>query len=261
VDKYAQIYLQKLADEGGGFWKGLGGIAKTMLVDPAVGMVKDPYDAIRSGLEGDWATAGGKALSGLGNAAWTAGNAISFVPLFGGAAGIGLRGLGAGIKGLSAVKGLSGAAGVGAKVVSAGQRTSAGAAAAGKGVLNAANKIPGSQWLIGDYTSMNPFTKRNLKSIAGLGTVFGGSGILGHFGADSKFQRHMRDPNFVDWIGPQRHELLLRNAAETSKARVFGGMEESGLVSGFKDLQKELIEKQKREQRLQDLQTQLYGEG
>lgn len=157
MDKYAEIYLSKLASEckeaGIGdvvsnIWNGAKSIGKTFVVDPAVGMFTDTGSAIGSAAKGDWSAAGGSALSALGNTLMTAGNVATLVPGVGTAIGAGARGLGLaakGLKGVAAIKGLT----AGGKVVGLANKALKGTEAAQKalgaaGVLNETKNIVGA---------------------------------------------------------------------------------------------------------------------
>jgi hypothetical protein len=110
-NKHFNVYVTELShslSKRAGVLDTVGGLAKSFIVDPAIGTFKDPYNAIRSGLEGDWSAAGGHALTGAGNALLTLSNAAMLVPGVGALVGGAGRAAGLGLKGLSTIKGLQG---------------------------------------------------------------------------------------------------------------------------------------------------------
>lgn len=98
MNKYANIYkdeFQSSMDKQA--W--LGDLAKSLFVDPVVGMWDHGKGAIKSIGRGDIAGLGSHSLSFLGDTLGTLGTAAMFVPGLGTLAGAGAKGLGLAIKG------------------------------------------------------------------------------------------------------------------------------------------------------------------
>jgi len=223
VDKYAKIYLEKLASECkeaglGDILSGLGGFAKTVVVDPLTGMYTNTRDAIGAASRGDWADAGSKALGALGDTAYTALNATMLVPGIGTGIGLGGRALlGAG-RALSAANKVKGVATAAKGINAAGSAiTNAGKAVntAGMGLRNFGHRVPGGEWL--GFAKPKPgfmggLVKPTLKMLPFQVATGGGSYLLGRSSLRSQFDDLAVDPNFREWMGPDRQDAWLENA-------------------------------------------------
>jgi len=197
-----------------------GGGPKQMIVDPLMESgsdIKHSYESFRAG---DYSTAGGYAMSGLGNAIWGVGGLALAAPSIGAASGIGLKTVGGVLP-----KSLGG-------MVS---RLGGGITAGGSNLTNTLSKVPGNQWLglgVGGGGSV-------LGSIAkpmGLSLALSGGGGIGKsFGIEAKYNDMAMDPNFRDWMGTRKHDNWINNGSSV-KNRVdqMRSMQESGLYERYK---------------------------
>jgi len=193
---------------------------KEMLVDPFMDMGSDAKHTYESLMAGDYSTAGGHALSGVGNAIWGLGGLAMALPSAGALTGIGLKASGKVLPGI-----------LGRMASGAGKGVGAG----GAKLTTAMSKVPGNQWLglgIGGGGSMVGSIAKPIGLSLGLGL---GGEIGKYFGIEAKYNDMAQDPNFRDWMGPRKHDNWINNGSSV-KNRVdqMRNMDESGLYERYK---------------------------
>jgi hypothetical protein len=274
MTKYAALYLTTFEKQGGfgDVLSGVGNFAKGIVVDPLVGMYNNGTGAIGAAMRGDWSDAGGKGLSFLGDTAATALNASWLIPGVGPAVGLGGRALLAGGKAAymgsnairaahlaksvqaanTASKGLKaldatakGLTSIGTRLGTAGGK---GIAASGKfnkaigGIKSKVETIPGAAWAgLG-----KPSIKNTAKSIA----AFTGLGLGGEFlqnrGLRGQYEQLAVDPNFREWIGPDRQDLMIERVRNNDdKVTAMRSLKDKGYMDTFHKHQRDQAEKRR----------------
>jgi len=244
MNHFTRTYINEFSKTAG-----IGELAKSIFIDPAVGIFTDSAKAINAGIEGDWAGAGGHALGALGNGIATAGNAMMLIPGIGTAAGLGVRALGLGARGALALgkaaplaaKATSGMANVfnaGAKNVGKLRTAMVGdkanvaaqvqnAVSTGKPqmwqnaglygkIQNASARAPFGKLIFGDMRAGGKGgVVRSFVGpvVAGLGIA--GTSAAGHaYSKDTAFDNIMADDDFRRFMGNEKYFGQLRQRAE-----------------------------------------------
>ena len=286
MDKYATIYLTKLASEQKK--ASLAGIAKGVghfIADPFVDTVKDVGATAGAIGRGDWADAGGKALSAGLNGVNAAATASMVIPGLGEMVGLPVKGMAmagraalGGSKLLQAAKltGLASKATEAAGGIAAAEKGLSGVANLsskikgwGQGLINAGNKVPGGSWLglniaekapqiatkaintgpsgfvmkgLGGLRDMT-FGEKSLFHAKNIAKPFATMGLMG-MGSDALQGSSLRgqfndlavDPNFREWMGPDREDAWLRNVrTDADKVKSMSVLRDGGYVDTYKN--------------------------